>query len=81
MSIDIQAQLQAAWHLSELPLVPEKPHRCEQHIDPGDWRDEPASRRTGWIRTTCQRCGGFVGYRRTNDERERKYLDDRDKGV
>ena len=72
MSMDIEAQLQAAWHLSELPLIPEKLHRCKQHIDPEDWIDEPALSRTGWIRTTCQRCEGFVGYRHANDERKRK---------
>jgi len=37
--------------------------RCEQHVDPRLWRDAEAEGRPGWLRTTCHRCGAFVGYR------------------
>ncbi len=69
MSIDIQAPLQATWHLGELPLIPEKLRRCQQHIDPRDWLDEPILVLMGWIRTTCELCEGFGGYWLANDER------------
>ena len=54
--------LQTAWQ--QTPATPAEPPRCKQHIDPADWLDEPAANRPGWIRTTCRRCGGFVGFRR-----------------
>jgi len=44
-------------------LAARKPTRCLSHTDPQDWLDEPARDRPGVIRTTCRRCGGFIGYR------------------
>ena len=46
------------------------PVRC-RHSDRADWLDEPDTRRPGYIRTVCRRCGGFVGYRPTEAERKR----------
>ncbi|MBC8355092.1 MAG: hypothetical protein H8E66_24205 [Planctomycetes bacterium] len=57
------ADLQAAWHRPPVVVsAPAKPRRCDQHTNRADWLDEPAANRTGWIRTTCRRCGGFIGY-------------------
>lgn len=44
-------------------LADRTPRRCWTHTDPREWLDEPAHRRPGFIRSTCRRCGGFVGYR------------------
>jgi transcription elongation factor len=44
-------------------LAARKPARCLGHTDPRHWLDEPARNRPGVIRTTCRRCGGFIGYR------------------
>jgi len=78
MTTDIQARLQAAWNqaAAETPPIPTRPPKCWQHIDPREWLNEPAADRPGWIRTTCRRCGGFIGYRPANDQRKRKQLDD-----
>ncbi|ELP30842.1 hypothetical protein RBSWK_05108 [Rhodopirellula baltica SWK14] len=41
----------------------ERKRRCN-HADRAAWVDSKDGSRHGWIRTTCSRCGGFVGYRR-----------------
>tara|TARA_Y100000593_G_scaffold90885_1_gene178318 strand:+ start:343 stop:567 length:225 start_codon:yes stop_codon:yes gene_type:complete len=65
------AQLQDAWNQTVAtgpPLIPAKPPKCSQHVNPQDWLDEPAPGRLDWIRTTCRLCGGFIGYRPANNE-------------
>ena len=37
--------------------------RCPSHLNRRDWLTEPARNRPGWLRTTCRRCGVFIGYR------------------
>lgn len=37
-----------------------EPPRDHLHTDRSLWRDE---QRDGWIRTTCSKCGGFMGRR------------------
>jgi hypothetical protein len=37
--------------------------RCPCHWSREPWRDEPDKSRPGWIRTSCQICGRFVGFR------------------
>jgi hypothetical protein len=37
--------------------------RCLVHLDPTQWEEQPAPARPGWLRTTCKRCGTFIGYR------------------
>ena len=34
---------------------------CQIHNRPDDYLDHPS--RSGWIRSTCKRCGRFVGHR------------------
>ncbi|MDA9857484.1 hypothetical protein N9D23_05140 [Rubripirellula sp.] len=45
---------------------PAKPPRC-WHRDRAAWIDKPDRSRRGWIRTTCELCEGFVGYRRIDE--------------
>ena len=37
--------------------------KCKYHIPNIEWRDQEQQTRPGWIRTTCRRCGSFIGYR------------------
>lgn len=46
-----------------LAVGAEPPRRCSWHLDVNDWQDEPAPGRTGWIRTSCRKCGTYIGYR------------------
>ena len=78
MTTDIQARLRDAWKqdAADPPTIPTGPPHCRQHIDRREWLDEPAASRPSWIRTTCRLCGGFIGYRLANDQRQSKRLDD-----
>ncbi len=44
---------------------------CNGHSDPKHWKCIPAPGRPGWTRTTCRRCGVFVGYRPAEMTRRR----------
>ncbi len=46
--------------------------KCKLHIDAKDWIDEPHPTRRGWIRTTCKRCGAFIGNRPKEVDQKRK---------
>ena len=41
--------------------VPNGTPRCLTHNDPRDWIDHPSV--DGWVRTTCRRCGTWIGNR------------------
>ena len=84
----VLAQLQSAWNAAPalpptpatVPLIvsplvegtPKRPARCPIHTDAGDWLDEPDDNRRGWIRTSCRRCGAFIGYRPTDNGKKTK---------
>jgi len=75
MITDIQDRLQIAWNQATAdvpPLMPARPLKCPQHTDPREWLGGPASGRLGWIRTTCRRCGGFIGYRTVSNQKQHK---------
>jgi hypothetical protein len=38
-----------------------KPRSDHSHADETFWKDHPPE--NGMVRTTCKKCGGFVGYR------------------
>ena len=38
-----------------------EPRRCQTHMNPRDWLD--AKPEKGMVRTTCAKCGAFIGYR------------------
>jgi len=46
-----------------LEVGAEPPRRCPWHGDRSDWKDEPATDRPGFIRTTCRKCGTWIGDR------------------
>lgn len=51
--------------------------RCDNHLDMTKWVVAPDPRRTGWFRTTCSVCGGFVGYH-TDYKRIKKLVKESD---
>ena len=59
-----------AWMRTHKPAVIDAIRRsCTPHNDPTNYVEEPAPDRSGWIRTTCLRCGHFVGFRPAGVER------------
>ena len=44
-------------------VAPAGSARCLSHLDRRDWLTVRAANRPGWLRTTCRRCGSFIGYR------------------
>jgi len=46
-----------------LSVGAEPPRRCPWHVDRSDWKDELAADRPGFIRTTCRKCGTWIGDR------------------
>ncbi|NOY42985.1 MAG: hypothetical protein GXP26_14265 [Planctomycetes bacterium] len=72
----VLAQLQHAWGqppaeipTGALPAIvtvgnePKGPPHCPKHNNLDNWQDEPQRDQRDWIRSTCQHCGRFVGYR------------------
>jgi hypothetical protein len=47
----------------KLELVEYLQAKCIPHNNPGNYIEEPAASRPGWVRVTCRRCGRFLGYR------------------
>lgn len=48
---------------SPIEVGTEPPRRCPWHVDRSHWKDEPAPGRPGFIRTTCRKCGTWIGDR------------------
>lgn len=54
---------------SGAPARQAPPRICTAHTHPLDAVERPAPGRAGWIRTTCRRCGRFLGYSPAADRR------------
>ncbi len=75
----ILAMLQSAW---SAPTVSDSKHshgidfevlgvaieRCKSHLPPFDAIESADAFRPGWLRSTCRRCGKFLGYRPANGQ-------------
>lgn len=77
------AQLQSLWRHAAVEPPPRRPpmilkppepgptikqRRCSSHLSRADWLDAPAPNLAGWIRTSCRRCGAFIGYRPRDEQ-------------
>lgn len=55
LSVDMSSTLVAAFSAP--------PRRCQSHFDRSTWVDAPDPSRNNWIKTTCAKCGTFIGSR------------------
>ncbi len=46
------------------PIRARRRVRCVAHLQPFETVEQEDGRRPGWFRSTCRRCGSFLGYRR-----------------
>lgn len=60
---DVPAEAVAIARNHKPELVAYLRPNCNPHNNAGNYIDEPAISRPGWVRSTCRVCGRFVGYR------------------
>lgn len=76
---ELLAELQSAWGSApiakvtiverfDLKLAGVATERCESHLPPFDAVETNDSKRRGWMRSTCRKCGRFLGYRPANGQ-------------
>jgi hypothetical protein len=77
---DLAAKLKAAWATLGRMRATDRPgqaaklpdglafERCRCHVPPFDAVETTDPKRKGWLRTSCRRCGQFLGYRPAETE-------------